>query len=123
MSVGGFVSINTGGPGDANALPIAKEAAEKSMDAAQCIGCGACVASCKNASAMLFVAAKVSQFAYLPQGQAERKRRAQAMVAQMDHEGFGNCTNYYECEASCPKEISVEFIAKMNREYLMSLCK
>ena len=123
MQVGGFISINTGGPGDANALPIPKENAEKAMDGAQCIGCGACVASCKNASAMLFVAAKVSQFAYLPQGQAERKRRAQAMIAQMDREGFGNCTNFYECEAACPKEISVEFIAKMNREYLMSLTK
>ncbi len=120
MQVGGFISINTGGPGDANALPIPKENAEKAMDAAQCIGCGACVASCKNASAMLFVAAKVSQFAYLPQGHAERKRRAQAMIAQMDREGFGNCTNFYECEAACPKEISVKFIAKMNREYLMA---
>jgi len=123
MQAGGFISVNTGGPGDANAIPIPKEHAEKAMDAAACIGCGACVASCKNASAMLFVAAKVSQLAYLPQGQAERKRRAEAMIAQMDREGFGNCTNFYECEAACPKEIPVEFIAKLNREYLMSLKK
>ena len=120
MQTGGFVSVNTGGPPDANAIPIAKADADTSMDAAACIGCGACVASCKNASAMLFVAAKVSQFASLPQGHAERKQRVEKMVAQMDIEGFGNCTNFYECEAACPKEISVKFIAKMNREYLMA---
>ena len=120
MQTGGFVSVNTGGAPDANAIPIAKADADTSMDAAACIGCGACVASCKNASAMLFVAAKVSQFASLPQGHAERKQRVEKMVAQMDIEGFGNCTNFYECEAACPKEISVKFIAKMNREYLMA---
>ena len=117
MQAGGFVSVNTGGVPDANAIPIPKDAADKAMDAAACIGCGACVAACKNASAMLFVGAKVSQLAHLPQGQVERERRARATVAQMDAEGFGNCTNYYECEAVCPKEIKVEVIAKMNREY------
>lgn len=118
MAAGGYVSVNTGGTPDANAILIPKESAETSMDAAQCIGCGACVAACKNASAMLFVAAKVSQYAYLPQGQPERTERVQKMLAQMEKEGFGNCTNYYECEAACPKEISVKFIAKMNREFL-----
>jgi succinate dehydrogenase / fumarate reductase iron-sulfur subunit len=118
MAAGGFISVNTGGAPDANALPVPKADAELAMDAAACIGCGACVASCKNASAMLFVAAKVSHLAHLPQGQPERERRARNMVAQMDKEGFGNCTNQYECEAVCPKEISVKFIAKMNREYL-----
>ncbi|MCP4685059.1 MAG: succinate dehydrogenase/fumarate reductase iron-sulfur subunit [bacterium] len=117
MQAGGFVSVNTGGVPDANAIPIPKEDADKAMDAAACIGCGACVAACKNASAMLFVGAKVSQFAHLPQGKVEREKRARAMVSQMDSEGFGNCTNYYECEAVCPKEIKVEVIAKMNREY------
>ncbi len=120
MQAGGFISINAGGAPDANALPIAKKDADIAMDAAACIGCGACVASCKNASAMLFVAAKVSQFASLPQGHAERKQRVEKMVARMDREGFGNCTNYYECEAACPKEITVRFIAKMNREYLLA---
>ncbi|UCG60615.1 MAG: succinate dehydrogenase/fumarate reductase iron-sulfur subunit [Candidatus Zixiibacteriota bacterium] len=120
MQAGGFVSVNTGGAPDANALPIPKANADVAFDAAACIGCGACVASCKNASAMLFVSAKVSQFALLPQGHAERKQRVEKMIAQMDEEGFGNCTNYYECEAACPKEISVRFIAKMNREYLMA---
>ncbi|KAA0229383.1 succinate dehydrogenase/fumarate reductase iron-sulfur subunit [candidate division KSB1 bacterium] len=117
MAAGGFISVNTGGAPDANALPIPKDAAETAMDAAACIGCGACVASCKNASAMLFVAAKVSHLAHLPQGQPERARRVRNMVLQMDKEGFGNCTNQYECEAVCPKEISVNFIAKMNREF------
>ena len=118
IQAGGFVSVNTGGAPDANALPVPKDSAELAMDAAACIGCGACVAACKNASAMLFTAAKVSHLALLPQGQTERKERVKKMVAQMDKEGFGNCTNQFECQAVCPKEISVSFIAKMNREYL-----
>lgn len=117
---GGFVSVNTGGAPDANALPVPKAASELAMDAASCIGCGACVAACKNASAMLFVAAKVSHLALMPQGQAERRERVQNMVAQMDKEGFGSCTNTFECQAVCPKEIGVSFIAKMNREYMKS---
>ena len=116
---GGFISVNTSGnTQDANALPIPKPDADKAMDAATCIGCGACVASCKNSSAMLFVAAKVSQYSYLPQGQIERKERVLNMVEQMDKEGFGNCTNTGACEVECPKGISLEFIARMNREYL-----
>tara|TARA_Y100000385_G_scaffold19432_1_gene19351 strand:+ start:119 stop:871 length:753 start_codon:yes stop_codon:yes gene_type:complete len=116
---GGFVSVNTSGnTQDANALPIPKMNADKAFDAASCIGCGACVATCKNSSAMLFVAAKVSQFAYLPQGQVEAKQRVLSMVEQMDKEGFGNCTNTGACEVECPKSISIEYIAKMNREYL-----
>lgn len=118
MAAGGFISANAGGAPDANAIPIPKDDAELAMDAAACIGCGACVASCKNASAMLFVAAKVSHMAHLPQGHVERTHRVRSMVQQMDEEGFGNCTNQYECEAVCPKEISVKFIAKMNREYM-----
>jgi succinate dehydrogenase / fumarate reductase iron-sulfur subunit len=118
ISKGGFVSVNTGGVPDANSILIPKESADTAMDAAECIGCGACVAACKNASSMLFVAAKVSQFANLPQGQPERMRRVSNMVEQMDNEGFGNCTNYFECEAACPKQISVGFIANMNRDYL-----
>jgi succinate dehydrogenase / fumarate reductase iron-sulfur subunit len=115
---GGFVSVNTGGAQDANNLPVPKPDAELAMDAAACIGCGACVAACKNASAMLFVASKVSHLSLLPQGAPERKTRVLRMVEQMDREGFGSCTNYFECEAACPKEISVGFIARMNREYL-----
>src|SRR5271154_1172850 len=114
---GGFVSANTGGTPDANAIPIGKTDADRAMDAAQCIGCGACVAACKNASAMLFVSAKVSQMALLPQGQPERWSRVQAMVAQMDEEGFGNCTNTGACEAECPKEISLTNISRMNNDY------
>ena len=116
---GGFVSVNTSGnTQDANSLPIPKEDADKAFDAASCIGCGACVAACKNASAMLFVSAKVSQFALLPQGKVEAQRRVLNMVEQMDKEGFGNCTNTGACEVECPKEISLENIARMNREYL-----
>lgn len=115
---GGFVSVRTGGAPDGNSLPIAKDAAETAMDAAACIGCGACAAACKNASAMLFVAAKVSHLASLPQGQPERNRRVLNMIAQHDQEGFGSCTNYSECEAVCPKEISVKFIAQLNRDYM-----
>ena len=119
MAAGGFVSVNTSGNTiDANAIPIPKFDADTAFDAATCIGCGACVASCKNASAMLFVSAKVSQFALLPQGKVEAARRVQKMVHQMDLEGFGNCTNTGACEVECPKEISLENIARMNREYL-----
>ncbi len=115
---GAFISVNTGAPQDANAIPIPKSDAERAFDAATCIGCGACVAACKNASAMLFVGAKVSHFAYLPQGRVERDSRARNLVKAMDEEGFGNCTNQNECEAVCPKEIPVRVIADMNREYL-----
>ncbi|HOY94581.1 MAG TPA: succinate dehydrogenase/fumarate reductase iron-sulfur subunit [Catalimonadaceae bacterium] len=115
---GGYVSVNTGSAQDANNLPIGKEIADEAFNSATCIGCGACVAACKNASAMLFVSAKISQLAMLPQGQAERKRRAESMVAQMDAEGFGACTNTGACSAECPKEISMSNIAMMNREYL-----
>lgn len=115
---GGYISVNTGSAQDANNLPIGKEIADEAFNSATCIGCGACVAACKNASAMLFVSAKISQLAMLPQGQAERKRRAESMVAQMDAEGFGACTNTGACSAECPKEISMANIAMMNREYL-----
>ncbi|MGB0881920.1 MAG: succinate dehydrogenase/fumarate reductase iron-sulfur subunit [Vicingaceae bacterium] len=119
QQAGGFISVNTSGnTQDANALPIPKPMADKAMDAATCIGCGACVATCKNSSAMLFVAAKVAQYSYLPQGQVERKERVLNMVDQMDKEGFGNCTNTGACEVECPKGISLEFIARMNKEYL-----
>ena len=120
MNAGGFVSVRTGGAPDANALPIPKEEADLAMDAAACIGCGACVAACKNASPMLFVGAKVSQYLHLPQGQPERSRRVADMVEAMDKEGFGSCTNTYECEAVCPKEIPVRVIAELNREYVRS---
>jgi succinate dehydrogenase / fumarate reductase iron-sulfur subunit len=115
---GGFVSVNTGNAQDGNTLPIPKPDADAAMDAAACIGCGACVAACKNASAMLFTAAKVSHLGYLPQGQPERQRRVLKMVEQMDSEGFGNCTNTYDCEAACPKGISVHNIARLNRDFL-----
>lgn len=118
IAAGGFVGVSTGQAQDANALPVDKDQAEAAMDAAACIGCGACVASCKNASAMLFVSAKVSHLAQLPQGEPERKRRALAMVAQMDAEGFGNCTNTGACEVECPKEIKITNIARLNREYI-----
>lgn len=118
MASGGFISVNTGNAQDANNIPIPKEDADNAFSAAACIGCGACVAACKNASAMLFVSAKVSQLALLPQGQVERKIRAEKMVAQMDAEGFGACTNTGACSAECPKEISLENIARLNREYL-----
>jgi succinate dehydrogenase / fumarate reductase iron-sulfur subunit len=118
---GGFVSANTGSAPDGNALPIPKEDADKAMDAAACIGCGACVAACPNASAYLFLSAKISQFARLPQGEPERKRRALRMVEQHDVEGFGDCSNHGECEAVCPKEISIEHIAVMRREYLRGI--
>ena len=121
IQAGGYVSVNTGGTPDGNAIPIAAEMAEQAMDAAACIGCGACVASCPNAAAMLFTSAKISQFALLPQGQVERKKRALAMIAQMDKEGFGNCTNLKECEAACPKGISIRNITRMNREYLKAV--
>ncbi len=118
MQAGGYISVDTGGTPDANALPISKQVADEAFDAAACIGCGACVAACKNSSAMLFVSAKVSQFALLPQGDPERKERVQRMVLQMDKEGFGNCSNTYACEAECPKQISVSHIARLNREFL-----
>ena len=121
---GGYISVNTSGnTQDANALPIPKENADLAMDAAACIGCGACVATCKNSSAMLFVGAKVSQYALLPQGQVEAKERAQNMVAQMDAEGFGNCTNTGACEVECPKGIDLSNIARMNREFLSGSIK
>ena len=118
MQAGGYVSINTGGVPDANAIPISKEKADLAMDAASCIGCGACVAACKNGSAMLFVSAKVSQLALLPQGQVEAARRAKAMLSKMDELGFGNCTNTRACEAECPKCISISNIARLNREFI-----
>jgi succinate dehydrogenase / fumarate reductase, iron-sulfur subunit len=118
IQAGGYISVNTGGVPDANSIPVPRHNAETSMDAAACIGCGACVAACKNASAMLFVAAKVSQFAVLPQGKIEAKERVLKMVAKMDELGFGNCTNTGACEAECPKQISLSHIARLNREFL-----
>jgi len=120
IQAGGYVSVNTGGVPDANAIPVRKEHAEQAMDAASCIGCGACVAACKNASAMLFVSAKVSQLALLPQGKIEAKERVSKMVARMDELGFGNCTNTGACEAECPKGIKITHIARMNRQYYIS---
>ncbi|MDY3090753.1 MAG: succinate dehydrogenase/fumarate reductase iron-sulfur subunit [Porphyromonas sp.] len=123
IQAGGFVSVNTGGVPDANAIPIPKADADMAMDAAACIGCGACAAACKNGSAMLFVSAKVSQLALLPQGRVEAARRAKAMVAKMDELGFGNCTNTRACEVECPKNISVSNIARLNREFIAAKLK
>ncbi len=118
IQAGGYVSVNTGGVPDGNSIPVSSEVAELAMDAAACIGCGACVASCPNGAAMLFTSAKISQLCLLPQGKPERRQRALAMVETMDEEGFGNCTNYRECEMVCPKNISIRNIARLNREYL-----
>jgi succinate dehydrogenase / fumarate reductase iron-sulfur subunit len=123
LQAGGFISVNTGGVPDANAIPISKDDAEESMDAAACIGCGACVATCKNSSAMLFLSAKVSQLALLPQGKIEASRRAKSMLAKMDELGFGNCTNTGACEVECPKGISLAHIARFNREFLVANLK
>lgn len=120
QQAGGYISVNTGSVPDANAIPVPKEVASEAMEAATCIGCGACVAACKNASAMLFVSAKVSQFALLPQGQPERYERVQRMVKVMDELGFGSCSNTYACEAECPKGISIKNIARMNRDYIVA---
>jgi len=123
IQAGGYISVNTGNAVDGNAIPVEKDNADAAFAAASCIGCGACVAACKNSSAMLFVSAKVSHLALLPQGEPERKQRVINMIAQMDKEGFGSCTNTYSCEAECPKEISVTNIARLNREYLQASLK
>ena len=123
MQAGGYASVNTGGVPDANAIPIPKANADEAMDAASCIGCGACVAACKNGSAMLFVSAKVSQLALLPQGRVEAARRAKAMLSKMDELGFGNCTNTGACEAECPKNVSIANIARLNREFIKAKLK
>jgi succinate dehydrogenase / fumarate reductase iron-sulfur subunit len=121
QAAGGYISVNTNSAPDANAIPIQKEEADLAFDYASCIGCGACVAACPNASASLFTAAKISQFAHLPQGKPERERRVVRMVEQMEKEGFGDCSNFGECEAVCPKEISIQAIAEMRREYMKAL--
>ena len=123
IAAGGYVSMNVGGAPDANSLPIAKDVADRAMDSAQCIGCGACVAACKNAAAHLFTAAKITHLGLLPQGAAERDRRVVRMVARMDGEGFGSCSNEGECEAVCPKEISISNIARMNRDFLKAMVR
>ena len=123
IQAGGYVSVNTGGIPDANAIPIPKDKTDEAMNAASCIGCGACVATCKNGSAMLFVSAKVSQLALLPQGRVEAAKRAKAMVAKMDELGFGNCTNTGACEQECPKNVSISHIARLNREFLKAKIK
>ena len=123
IQAGGYVSVNTGGIPDANAIAIPKHKAEEAMDAAACIGCGACAAACKNGSAMLFVSAKVSQLALLPQGRPEAARRAKAMLAKMDELGFGNCTNTRQCEMECPKNVSITHIARLNREFIKAKCR
>jgi len=123
VSAGGYIDVRTGSAPDANSVPISKKIADEAFMAAACIGCGACVASCKNASAMLFVSAKAAHLNKLPQGQPEKDKRTLAMVRAMDAEGFGNCTNQYECEAACPKEISADNIAKLNRDYIAAAAK
>jgi len=123
IQAGGYITVRTGSAPDGNALPVPKENADLAMDAAQCIGCGACVASCKNASAMLFTSAKAGHLNLLPQGQAEKDSRVLNMVAAMDEAGFGNCRNYGECSAACPKDISLDYIAKLNRDYAKAKIK